>query len=464
MPIIRKAESASSTERLIVKGLIVSKEYASQVAPVLDTDLLDSRFIKTVVTWCLNYFQEFKKAPGKTIEDIYRSKSDKLDDESRTAISTMLTSLSDEFDNEKELNYRYYCIQTEKYLDKQKLKRLSEKIKIEVSQDNISEAKNAITNYSQVRVAQSEGVDLFKDREKIKSLLNRKESDVIFHFPGALGNVIADCARGEFVAFTAPEKRGKSWWLQESSLWSLLAGKSTVVFNLEMLESQVIMRLAQRLTGQPLIEKNLGCPVPYLDRDGKTVRTRKSTKKLLTPAEADKKIASLFPLVRGARYKFICWPPSSHSLADVKQQLHIWEQEDGYIPDTVIVDHADRLVPERKYTELRHGIDSIWEGLKGLAIEKSCLVLSATHSKLASARKRITEETATAEDKRKAGHVDRMIALNQTIQEARDGLMRVNVIYERNASAHRHLDVMVLQQLAIGHPYLGSFVEENDRS
>jgi len=55
---------------------------------------------------------------------------------------------------------------------------------------------------------------------------------------------------------------------------------------------------------------------------------------------------------------------------------------------------------------------------------------------------------------------DRILALNQTEEDKKIGVMRVSILFDRHDSEQSWKEVVVLQQLAIGKPYLGSYVEE----
>lgn len=458
--VITKKGSAVA-ERQIVTALIVSDQFIKEMCQIIDTTLLKSRFARYVANWCLEYFNTYEKAPNRTIQDIYEARAADLDEKTAEAIEIFLESISKEFEKVETFNYPYYKKQAETYIREQNLKRLLDESQSDLLQGNIDAVESRIAEFDQIKLVETSGIDLFKDHDKIRYILDNRTEDVIFRFNGVLGDIINESCRGELIALSGPEKRGKSWWLQEIGMLSVLNGFNVAHFSLEMTEQQMIYRQAQYLTGSPSKPDDLKCEIPYLTASGR-VRYRKSTKPVLTSAIAEKKIRSLLPMVRGASLKLVCWPPSSKTIMDVKAQLDLWERTEGFVADAIVVDHADRLAPRRANIEVRHGIDSIWEDLKGLALERYCLVATATHSKLITASKRITQATASAEDKRKSGHVDRMIGLNQTDEEKMKGLMRLNVLYERNNDGKSHLDVAVLQCLAIGRPYLGSYIQQRD--
>lgn len=457
---ITEKKNDLSTERLIITGLIVSDDFTKTIRPIFKSELLDSSFARIVSEWCVSYFDEFGNVPNRAIEDVYNAKEVNLDDKTAIAIERFLESISNEYDRTK-FNYKYYCNRSEKYLRSQNLKRLYNRGREYINNDQLELAENELNTFDQVRIIDSEGFDLFRDRDTFKELFQNAEKNIVFRFKGKLGEIISESSRGELIGFSAPEKRGKSWWLMEIGLSGLLDGCNVIIYSLELTYDQYKMRIGVYLTGMPSKRKHLNCEIPYL-KPGNEIAYRKSEKGLLQEFSIIKKIESLKPMMRTGTLKLKCWPPGTHSILDIKSHLSMLESSDGFVPDIIIIDHGDRLKPIRHTNEFRHGIDSIWEDMKGLAMEKYALVASATHSKLETTNKRITQSTASAEDKRKSGHVDRLIGLNQTEQEKKAGLMRLNNLYDRVDDSASHIDVVVLQQFKIGKVYLDSYIESID--
>ena len=131
----------------------------------------------------------------------------------------------------------------------------------------MADAESSVANFNQVRLPESKGIDLFKDLDRIKEILQNRDLETIFEFRGELGRIMNPCCRGELLAFAGPEKRGKSWWLQEIGMISVLGGFNVAHFSLEMLEAQMITRQLQYLTGQPVSKREVGCRIPFLKPD-----------------------------------------------------------------------------------------------------------------------------------------------------------------------------------------------------
>jgi replicative DNA helicase len=152
--------------------------------------------------------------------------------------------------------------------------------------------------------------------------------------------------------------------------------------------------------------------------------------------------------------RLISYPAFSASLTDVEDDLEKLEIQEGFIPDIIIVDYADILAPEGKHREYRHQIDEIWKRLKGMAEERSCLVVTGSQSNRMSMDKEILEEKDTAEDARKLAHTDVMLTLNQTSKEKEQGVWRVGILEHRWKKFNKRQQLMALQKFEIGQPIL----------
>jgi hypothetical protein len=147
----------------------------------------------------------------------------------------------------------------------------------------------------------------------------------------------------------------------------------------------------------------------------------------------------------------------SLSIKEMKHQLHMWEDEQGFVPDVIINDYMDLLVPDVATSQERHGINRIWAEYRGLTQEKHCLGLSASQSDAASYYAKWISLKNFSEDKRKFSHVTGTITLNQLPEEKGRGLMRLGQLAVREDEFDEKKYVTILQSLAMGKPILDSF-------
>jgi hypothetical protein len=169
-------------------------------------------------------------------------------------------------------------------------------------------------------------------------------------------------------------------------------------------------------------------------------------------------VAKEFFINKNRRFKLSCHPSFTLTIKEMKTILDIWEKQDGFIPDMIVVDYPDILAPEIQGT-LRDQENDKWAKLRGLSEEKHCLVIVGTQADAASYKKNWLHLDNFAEDKRKYGHVVAMIGLNQDPDGREKKLkeMRLNKLVVREEDFISEEGIVVLQNLHRGQPYLSSF-------
>jgi hypothetical protein len=112
-----------------------------------------------------------------------------------------------------------------------------------------------------------------------------------------------------------------------------------------------------------------------------------------------------------------------------------------------------------KIAEFRHRQDAIWKGLRGISQERHALMVTATQADANSYKQSKLNLSNFSEDKRKFGHVTAMWGLNQDPggREKQLGIMRINELVVREGLFNSQNDVVILQDLRSGRPFLESF-------
>ena len=294
-----------------------------------------------------------------------------------------------------------------------------------------------------------------------------------------------------------------TWWLMEI-LWLMASSNLRVVFvSLEMEEEEMGSRSFKRLTGKdyenedivipvfdclrnqkglcqlPIRESNSsGLPLDELDlppafndsynhkpcsvcrklKNGNFVPgiwyVRRKTPKI--------NYADLMTTLRsfersfGDNVRLITYPINTANIGTIKRDLDLLEYTEGFVPDGIVIDYADILGSEDGRLEGRDKINETWKMLKNLAQERNALVASATQSNRGSMDRKRVKSTDTSEDIRKLAHVNVMATLNQTPREKKRGLMRIGVSVARGVDFDELQEVLVVQNLSIGQPFLDS--------
>jgi len=499
--IIRKPVVDGRIERQIVIGMIMNTEFIRNIQPLIRPHCFQLSYNLIISQWCLEYFQQYKEAPGRNIVDLFLNRSKQIEPNQAQFIEELLASLSDEYEHQDVFNVKYALDQAESYFRTISLQQLREGIGRAIAGGRVEDGEALVAGFSRVVQPETKGLDLFNDPETIAALEHVKD-DAMFGLSGDLGRAVGDFERGWLIAMVGNAGVGKTWWLQYLALRALFFGYNVLFVSLEMSERHMIRRILQSITGKPVkkyLDQTILLPVfdCALNQDGTCSRFCKAhlvgkgeitikqaptdyvpctncrslseseyvlatwfrviKRGSLTTKEARDKLASLSRiLLRGVKFRLVQFPSASLTVSDLRSHLENLEYYDGFVPDVIVTDFADKFRGEGVSREYRHQINEIWEKHKALAQEKHCLVITASHANTARTGKDIRQGN-WAEDIRKSNLVDVAMALNQTVEEKRKGIMRVRVLKQRYDEFDETSDVYVLQQLKIGRPYLDSY-------
>lgn len=461
---IRKVDEP--IERLIVTGMIVSKPFMEQLIPFYQPHLLLSNECRTVGQWCLEYWQQYKNVPGQHIEDIFESHArNGLNEDEAGIIATMLGVASEEFERADQFNADYLLDQAERHLRSRSLSILAEDVKAALASPmgGCTEAERLLEEYHRVARPQSAGVCPFTDRSRIQRAF-ADPATPLFGYGGALGEVMNQrLVRAGFVVFLAPPKRGKSWWLMEMGLKASSNGCNVAFFECgDMTEDQWLRRFHVRASFNPYRHYDPryqgAIRIPDLDEHGVVVYDEHEVASLDWRDAVRTGRFLMKKKLRDRRFKLSCHPSSTLSISQVRTQLDMWERIEGFLPDVIIFDYADIMASEKHAPkEFRHQENEKWKGLRALSQERHALVLTASQSDADGMSRETLRMANFSEDMRKLAHVTAMYGLNQTLEEKRKGLMRVNEIVVREGDFDSGRTVTVLQALQVGRPVLKSF-------
>ena len=463
-------------ERRIITGLIVSTEFQQQIHSVWNADLLESQMAKRLAGWCTEYFEKYKKAPGRNIEGIFYQKlKEGLPKDIAAEIEEdILPGLSEEYEQEQ-FNLSYLLDQTRAFLKERNLIRHAEKIQEALDGGELLEAEKLALYYKPVISGVGADIDLSNDivLQRVDKAFSEAAKPVV-RFPGALGDFWnAQLVRGGFVALMASDKRGKSFWLLEIAIRGRKQGAQVAFFQAgDMTEGQQLKRICVYLTKRSDLKKYSGemyqpvkdCVFNQMDTCDKecrecdfgvfTDRSEKEIREEVTlaelkrewktnpdyhpcyncddwlhrsigagwiekvdtgnplTAEEAKEAIDTFFIQNKRRFKLSTHANGTLTIKEIKALLDVWEREDGFVPDIIAIDYADLLIPESR-TEFRHQVDEIWKGLRNLSQERHCLVITATQADARSYEQNRLKVSNFSEDKRKNAHVTAMYGLNQ---------------------------------------------------
>lgn len=254
-----------SIERRIIIGLIASTDFLKQNRPLIDANLFKSAVAKLLARWCLEYYDEYKTAPGKQIESIYleKLKNKKVSEDLAEEIEEdILPGLNEEYKENPDL--KYLKDQTTKYFKERKIQVITEQIQVLLENGDVEAAEELIKEYKTIT---GQRFDISLADESILPKIDQAFKEVsapVLEYPGALGQFWNhQLVKGGLVGLMAPEKRGKTFLLLDMSIRACRQGKKVAFFQAgDMTENQQLMRTCIYLAKKSNLEKYTG--IQYL--------------------------------------------------------------------------------------------------------------------------------------------------------------------------------------------------------
>lgn len=511
-----KKTIAANIERKIITGMIISDRYLKSIKLLAPLKFLQTNFTKKIASWCIDYFDKFEKSPGINIQNIFESVEEKLDPSEADLVSTFLISISQEFERAKKFNEEYLLKETEKYFESINLTNLSDRIISFLDKDELLNAKKELSQYKPINSSNINGFNPYTNLAEIKDSFEYCNVP-LFKFPGAFGQLMNDqFTRDSLIGILAPEKRGKTWWLIEFAHRAYRAKCNVAFFQVgDLSKRQQSLRFHIRLSGKsnrekyckktlkPILDckknqndtckkKQRACGIPidrkilnslksrneflefYKEHEDHEICTYCSkypyfegsiwyellpTREPLNWKESYRSGKKLFRISGKKNFQLHCTPSNTISASDIDSILDIWENELGFLVDTILIDYADLLSPEpgSNNKELRHQQNETWKKLRSISTKRNCLIITATQANAAAYEEESLTLNNYSECKNKYAHTTCFIALNQTPIEKRKGIMRVNQLVVREDEFDTTKEVKILQCLNIGRPFLSSF-------
>lgn len=502
----RRVEVNTDQEIQLITGLIVDDDFCRQVLPMLRPGHLDIRLVEIIISWVRDFWEQYRKAPGLEIQNIFKANQPRMKEEETNIISSYLTNLSRIYAEKERHNWSYQAELARDFLRLRNLELLTAQVKGHVGQGGLQQAEEAIRDFGAISAKTSHWVSPFSDEALILSVLQKIEQGGIFQLEGALGEVFGSWDRGWLVAYFAPYKRGKSFWMVETAVQAVIQGLKVVFVSLEMQEKSMVKRFIQNATTLPDQAGRFKIPVwdcTANQEDTCELKVRTNHVSIPTNQEGDPKYDELsdyrpciyckndpdflenfqvitwFEMIdktedlgqkilkrtqgfaaqyHGGNLRLICYPRFSATVHDIESDIDSLVFNDEFIPDMIVVDYADILAD--KGSDERDRLDKIWKKLARMAGERHAIVVTASQTTRKSMDAKSIKPTDTAEDIRKLAHIDLGISLNQRSNEKEDEkaamVMRLGTMVRREGESTQE-EVTVLQNLSLGQPAMDSW-------
>ena len=201
-------EIDSTIENQITTAMIISTKFLSEVLPLFDKEYLRNSFAKIICFWCVDYFKQYKKAPGIHIKDIFKIESEQgMTSEDKEIIGTFLSKLNKQYVEDQGINSDYIRDNAFNYFKQRELEIRVDKASKLLKIGKVEEAEEQFTKFKKIAYQVSGWFNPFEASEVMEVF---DDTDTgIFLLPGALGQVMGPIERDWFIAVLAPFKKGK---------------------------------------------------------------------------------------------------------------------------------------------------------------------------------------------------------------------------------------------------------------
>lgn len=253
----------------------------------------------------------------------------------------------------------------------------------------------------------------------------------------ALAEFFGNCLMpGAFVSFVGRAKVGKSYWLTDVTVRGLLSGCHVLYLQCgDMPEGQSNERILNRICQRPTLSMPFKVPRKILHVAGEW----KTVQKFYNDPNAKKTMPKKIRLVTGQHFFQEKCPPDSwlKTKQFSKGQLTSKELDrlvKRYQPSLVVLDFVD-LLYEVPGIDKRHAVERNWGELRAIAIRHNVPVVTATQSDAKGYTIKWLGLENFSDSKDKNGHCSDMIGINQSSEEKRYGVYRLNWVARRNADS-----------------------------
>jgi len=257
------------------------------------------------------------------------------------------------------------------------------------------------------------GIDYFGDIEGRWEKLESERKDSQYRTPFAILNEALDggLAKKELAMVVAPPGVGKSLFLANQAVRSVLDGHNVVYISLEMAEARVAQRFDSIFTR--IKQHELPHRIPQIkDRLGEITGKVSNHGKLRIKEFPTKRLTS----------------------AGIRAYLNQLKNYEGFVPDVIVLDYLELMSTDAQMPEYQSQ-ERLAQEIRGLATEYSCLVWTATQTNREGKRVNIITDSELADSYGKIRVCDLVFSINQSSEEFDEGTARLYVMKSRNGKA-----------------------------
>jgi len=274
-------------------------------------------------------------------------------------------------------------------------------------EDMIKEAVN-------VGLTRDLGTDYFEDPKGRLEFLKNSNGQVSTGWPAIDKKLFGGFNRGELNIFAGGSGAGKSLFLQNLAVnWSL-AGLNVVYITFELSEALAAMRIDAMVTN---------------------IATRQVMKQM---SDVEMKVKMLKKKAGNLQLKYM---PSGYTIMDIKTYIKELELKNNKKIDCILVDYLDLMMPKSKKvspSDLYVKDKYVSEELRNFAVEKQCLLVTASQLNRASVEEIEFDHSHIAGGLSKVQTADNVIGIFTSRAMRERGRYQIQFMKTRSSSGVGH--------------------------
>lgn len=458
---VKVSKHDANTEKRILTGMIVNDGFCGQIAARWqEGGLFRVRWANLVGEWCVAYYRQYTAAPRVNIEGLFTAwASTTTDNNTVDLVEDFLDDLSGEYEETAaEINTAYLADQAADHFTHVRLAEMADLIQGHLDAGQINKAESVASGWGRVEMGTHGACNLMQDQDALYAAFDDEATEPLVRYPGALGRFFGpQLGRDEFICLTGQTGIGKSWWLMDIAWRAMRQGRRVAFFEVgDMSKSQAVRRFGCRAAGiptKPPLEVRIPEGIDIEDGLAEVEFRDRTFQRCCKPPDAWRAFQRNLRRRNRVLFKLSVHGNSSINVAGIRAELDLWEQQEGWVPDVVVIDYADILAPPAGFQEgERDGINANWKALRRLSQDLHALVVTAAQADAASYDAKTIARSNFSDDRRKNDHVTGMIGINATPEEMDSQVRRLNWTKRREFAYQSASCVHVAGCLALARP------------
>lgn len=452
---MQEASYDGAAERKVLISCITRSDFLARILTKVGDKPFRAQHTNMIYGWCARHIREHGHAPNREIQTYWAEwAATCADKDSLKLVERFLGGLSVEPEEKSEMSFLLAL--AERTFNDILVERLEETLKANRERGKSLSSLEDLRNFPTINLKGSPCVDVLTDANAQRSALEHKQ-EVLIKYPGAAGEFFGDeLAQDSFVAFMAPPKVGKSWWLMDVAWQAMKQGRNVGYFQVgDMTQGQVMRRFLMKAANRPIKARTIRYPTGIVPPgDSKAIATI-DHKEIPFQMEMDWELAKeRLRAIRDKRKGNIwlsCHPVKTVSVLDIKTVLDEWDRE-GRVCDAVIIDYAGNLAPVDARSNPVEQVANTWAMMRQLSEVRKCLVVTAQQTNKEGFRSWVLTRSNFADSKMILAHVTAFAGVNQTDEEKKLGMFRLNWLVRREEDFSETYCLWIGHCLAVANP------------